>query len=142
MPKILMPSQIKDVLNRAALEKWSYPQIFEALQAAGVEYYETHVSTCQTTYYGGDESLKESSLSQSPLVVAPDFSVESIQNAIGRNQRKETTYLEFLQEIAAAGVFTYRVDMKLRSICYKGREGEKYIEKVPPFENLSIKVFL
>ena len=128
-----MPSQIKDVLNRAVIEKWSYPQIFDALHAAGVEYYETHVSASQTTYYGGDESWKEASLSQSPLVVAPHFIVERIQNAIGRNQKKETTYLEFLQEIAAAGVFTYRVDMKLRSICYKGREGEKYIEKIPVF---------
>ncbi len=142
MPKILRISQIKDILNRAAIEKWPYPQIFEALAVAGVEYYETHVAHSQTTYYGGDESWKEASLSQSDLVVAPDFNVENIQKAIGRNQRKETTYFEFLQEIAAAGVFVYRVDMKLRSICYKGREGEKYIERVPLLENLSIKVFL
>ena len=44
------------------------------------------------------------------------------------------TYMEFLEQLAEAGVQSYRVDMSERTITYMGASGEKYVEKVPDFD--------
>ena len=126
---------IKEITEKSKTEKWPYPQIFNALKAAGVEYYETSVSTHEIVYHGSGESWTEPAPEGfGALQVSPEFDGAGVREAILRNQRKETSYTEFLEGIAAAGCTHYRVDMNTREIAYMGDSGEAYIEKVPDFK--------
>lgn len=124
---------IQEVYKRAAEEKWSYPELFNALRDAGVERYEVNVLTYQITYVGGGTSLPHPTPAGfKTLAVGPSFDLAGIKKAIERSQKKEITYPEFLAEIAAAGVPYYRVDMKPRTVTYHGsNRKDKLVEKVP-----------
>lgn len=126
--------RIEEIAEKSKVEKWPYPKIFNALKAAGVEYYETSVSTHEIVYHGSGESWTEPAPDGfGTLQVSPEFDVAGVREAILRNQRKETDYTGFLQGIAAAGCTHYRVNMNTREIAYKGH-GEQYVEKVPDFK--------
>ncbi|MCA9810120.1 MAG: DUF1398 family protein [Candidatus Dadabacteria bacterium] len=126
--------RIEEIAEKSKVEKWPYPKIFNALKAAGVEYYETSVSTHEIVYHGSGESWTEPAPKGfGTLQVSPEFDGAGVKEAILRNQRKETDYTGFLQGIAAAGCTHYRVDMNAREIAYMGH-GEQYVEKVPDFK--------
>ncbi len=126
------PTQYKEILAQAAAEKWSYPKVFDALKAAGVQSYDVRVAQHEIIYHSADGNFREGPPSDfKPSPAADQFNQEGVIAAIRRTQRKETTYPQFLQEIAAAGTHTYRVDMAERSVSYHGAHGEKYVEKVP-----------
>lgn len=125
--------RIEEIAEKSKVEKWPYPKIFNALKAAGVEYYETSVLTHEIVYHGSGESWTEPAPDGfGTLQVSPEFDGAGVKEAILRNQRKETDYTGFLQGIAAAGCTHYRVDMNTREIAYMGH-GEQYVEKVPDF---------
>ena len=129
---MFQPAQIKKILAEAAAQKWPYPKVFDALKAAGVEYYETVVPRHEITYHGAGGQLKEGAPDGfQPVQAADQFNQPGVRAAILRTQRRETDYPQFLREIAAAGVHTYRVDMKDRTVSYKGARGELYVETVP-----------
>lgn len=126
--------RIEEIAEKSKIEKWPYPKIFNALKAAGVEYYETSVSTHEIVYHGSGKSWTEPAPDGfGTLQVSPEFDGAGVKEAILRNQRKETDYTGFLQGIAAAGCTHYRVDMNTREIAYMGH-GEQYVEKVPDFK--------
>ena len=126
------PTQIEKILSESKTQKWPYPKIFDALKEAGVEFYEVDVSTYNITYYGSGKTWQEPA-PKGFVVISIDnnFDVKEIQAALERNRRKETTYVQFLQGIARAGVGAYRVDMAERTVTYKGLKGEAYPENIP-----------
>jgi len=125
--------KIEEIVEKSKAEKWPYPKMFNALKAAGVEYYETSVSTHEIVYHGSGEAWTEPAPEGfGTLQVSPAFNGAGVKDAILQNQRKETDYTGFLHGIAAAGCTHYRVDMNTREIAYMGH-GEAYIEKVPDF---------
>jgi|SRR5262245_26118506 len=125
--------KMEEIPVKAKRDQWPYPKIFEALKEAGVESYETKVSTHEITYYGGSDTWTEPvPPGFQPLAVSPTFDQDGVQAALRRTQKKETDYPQFLKEIAAAGVASYRVDMAARTVTYRGRGGESYAEEVPP----------
>lgn len=126
------PTQIEKIISESRIQKWPYPKTFDALKEAGVEFYEVDVSTCAITYHGGGRIWKEPEPKDfSVLSISKNFDVKETQAALERNRRKETTFVQFLQGIAKAGVGTYRVDMAERTVTYKGLTGEEYAENVP-----------
>lgn len=125
--------KVKDVHLTSAEQGWTYPQLFDALKNVGVERYETNVLTHEIKYVGGGTSFVEPGPAGfSPLTAADGFNLDALKAALGRIQRKETNYIQFLTEIAAAGVAFYRVDMRPRTVTYHGPNGNKLVEKVPP----------
>ena len=125
---------IKEILQKSDAESWPYPKIFDSLKAAGVEYYETSVSTHEIVYHGSGESWTQPPPEGFGTIEAsPAFDAEGIKEAILKTRRKEINYTEFLRGIAAAGCTHYRVDMNTREIAYMGHD-EQYVEKVPDFK--------
>lgn len=125
---------IEEIAEKSKAEKWPYPKIFDSLKAAGVEYYETSVSTHEIVYHGSGQSWTEPAPEGFvTLEVSSTFDGAGVRDAILKNQRKETDYTEFLQGIAAAGCTHYRVNMNTREIAYMGH-GQQYVEKVPDFK--------
>jgi uncharacterized protein YbcV (DUF1398 family) len=126
------PLKIKNVLHKASEEKWSYPQIFNALKGLGIERYETNVLTHEIKYVGGKTFFVEPPPEGFvPLTLGKQFNVESLKTALTRIQSGETTYSQFLSEIAAAGVPFYRVDMGPRTVTYHSTGRDKLVETVP-----------
>src|SRR5882672_6164270 len=96
---------IKEIYRKAAEEKWSYPQIFDALRDNGVERYETNVLTHEIKYVGGGTSFTEGTPAGFQLLkVGSKYDEEALKKALLRVQSREITYPQFLAEIAAAGV--------------------------------------
>lgn len=125
--------QIREIGNEGVEKGWSYPQIFDALKAIGVERYETNVLTHEIKYVGGGTSLLMPAPDGWERLSAPsDFNLAALKTALKRVQSKETDYPQFLREIAAAGVPFYRVDMKPRTVTYHGPGKNKLVESVPP----------
>lgn len=127
---MLSEKNLKDLLIRSAQEQWAYPKVFDALKDIGVEHYETNVILQQVTYSGNGKNYLEK-VSAEMITPSVDFTVAEIQAAIRRTQAKQTNYVQFLQEIAQAGVWNYRVDIDERTVSYMGKNGEKYVENVP-----------
>ncbi len=123
---------IQDIYRRAEDKKWPYNYLFNSLKALGVERYETNVLTHEIKYVGQGESRTDHTPEGFvPLIPGETFNLDALKLAIERVQKRETTYPEFLTEIAAAGVSFYRVDMKPRTVTYHGPDRQKYVEKVP-----------
>jgi uncharacterized protein YbcV (DUF1398 family) len=123
---------VEEIFTKGKQEQWPYPQIFDALKAAGVEFYETDVATHNIVYHGSGESFEEPPPPGfAPLKPNAHFNAGGVKSAIQRNQSRQTDYMVFLGEIARAGVVRYRVDMDARTVSYFGGSGEAYVEKVP-----------
>lgn len=130
---MLNKKRIEEILNISAREQWKYPLTFDALKAAGVEFYETEVPRHAIVYFGGGEQWSEAPPAmEKPYPVGPAFDRNAIQQALRRVQNRQTDFTQFLKEIAAAGVVKYRVDMLKRTVDYMGKEGESQVELVPP----------
>jgi len=125
--------QIKAVQERAVTEKWPYPYLFNSLKSIGIERYEVDVPTHEVKFVGEGASLSAPAPAGfNGLTVAPRLDPDGLKAAIARSQARETTYEEFLSEIAAAGVTFYRVDMRPRTITYHGIDRRhKHVEPVP-----------
>jgi uncharacterized protein YbcV (DUF1398 family) len=124
---------IHDIDKKALENGWTYPMMFEALKSAGIERYETNVLKHEIKYVGGGGSVTMPAPEGfTPLTAAARFDALAVALAIERIQKRETTYPEFLGELAAAGCAFYRVDMRPRTITYHGpTPQDKLVEKVP-----------
>jgi uncharacterized protein YbcV (DUF1398 family) len=124
---------VKEVYKKAAERNWTYPEIFNALRDIGIERYETNVLTHEITYVGGGSSYTQLAPNGfQTLELGPKFDEAALKKALSRVQNRETNYIQFLGEIAAAGVPFYRVDMKPRTVTYHGKNRiDKLVEKVP-----------
>ncbi|MEQ1665169.1 MAG: DUF1398 family protein [Bdellovibrionales bacterium] len=127
--------KVAEISRISKSEKWPYPKTFNALKDAGVESYKTQVSNHELTYSGGGNSwIEKTESDQAILSVACTFSGTEVKKVIQKHAAEKTSYISFLQGIAAAGVVCYIVDMAKRKISYQGANpGECHIENVPQF---------
>jgi uncharacterized protein YbcV (DUF1398 family) len=124
---------IHAVYAKARDEKWTYPQLFNALRDAGVERYEVDVPNHKITYFGAQTSIVHPAPEGfKELPLGTKFDVDALKAALKKTQAGQSTYEQFLTEISAAGVPFYRVDMKPRTVTYHGaNRADKLVEKVP-----------
>lgn len=125
--------KIKALQQKAVEKQWSYPYLFNSLKSIGIERYEVNVLTGETKYVGGKMNVMQPSPEGStPRALGPSFDAEAVKAAVRRSQAREITYPQFLDEIAAAGVPFYRVDMRPRTVTYHGADKtRKHVEAVP-----------
>jgi uncharacterized protein YbcV (DUF1398 family) len=122
------------IFKHAAIEKWSYPRVFDALKAAGVRYYITDAVRYEIEYFGDEVSALEEGPEGFRAEIGL-YNEAKVIEAIRRTQRKETDYPTFLKELAAAGISNYRVDMQDRTVTYFGYDPKhKYVEQVPTWK--------
>ena len=100
-----------------------------------MESYEVDVATHGIVYRAKGGLVVEGSATQTPTPhsqsVSQKFNVDKLRYSIRNNQAQKTTYPEFLEGIASAGVLTYRVDMSKNAVIYRGPQGEEHVEGVP-----------
>ena len=124
--------KIDEVLQKAIEKKWPFHYVFNSFKAMGVDRIETNVLTCENKYVGGGTSLVEPAPEDfTPLVAAKSFNAAAVEAACAKREAREVTFVEFLAELAAAGVSFFRVDMRPRTVTYHGpTPKDKYVERV------------
>jgi uncharacterized protein YbcV (DUF1398 family) len=134
---MLKVEEVERISSVSKLEKWPYPKTFQALLDAGVTSYRTSIATNDTVFSGGGQQFEEANAaSTSGLKIAEQFQAEAVKRGLEHHQQNRTPFTEFLQDMAAAGVQYYEVDMTSRIITYtSGRADESYAEAVPVFES-------
>jgi uncharacterized protein YbcV (DUF1398 family) len=127
---MLNKSIIKEVI--AQLEDSSFIEQFKKLRDhANVEYYEVDLKEAIKTYTGPHHDVFVDKLNLPSMNFSHTFDETRIKTVLNRRRDRKTTYIEFLQEIAEAGVTHYKVDMKKNHVIYYG-DSQEYTELIPP----------
>lgn len=126
--------RVAHIAKQGKAESWPYPKVFHALKEAGVISHEVSVEDFRSIYSDGSHEWPEPVPEEfQPLKIASQFSEEAVQEALKRRINHETTYVEFLGNIAAAGVVSYKVDMESQTVTYKDRDGkDSFVQNIPP----------
>jgi uncharacterized protein YbcV (DUF1398 family) len=114
---------LHEIIERRSTGKKSFAEFLEELAAIGIIQYDIDVSTGQATYKGGGSELKTE-----PQVTF------AISNQFNRKKALETIanitlpFLDFLKEIANAGIITYTVNITEKKAIYMGVNGDQIVE--------------
>lgn len=119
-----------------------FPYLAECLRAAGVTRNVWHLPACQSLFLTdrGPVLMPGMPLATAPVDV-PAFDREALITALRIDQAGESTFPDFLEASWRAGVVSYDVDFKARTVAYYGCNGEEYIEAYPPVEIISPEQF-
>lgn len=126
-----MLTETHEKLRQAYQTSRNYPELVSKFIAIGIESYTADVATGMILYrLPGGEYLfhpAEGKIRE----INPEFSEEYTVLAIRNNQAGKTTYPEFMNEIADAGVRMYEATLLGRKrVTYFG-SGGKYEELIP-----------
>ncbi len=128
------PNDIALILEQSHDQGWPFPKQFEALKKIGVTSYEVIPSTYDAVFYGtfGIWRPHQAPDDMPDTPVGAEFNQEAFLEVLNRRMEKEITYIQFLQQIAHAGVDRYVVDMAKRTVTYYGIDEEQfYVQDVP-----------
>lgn len=125
----------KQSIHEAAIQtqlgNMTFPQVVQAMLAAGVESYQVDCATAQKTHYLADGSTVTIPMILDPGPIAADFDGEALVAAIRGAQADTVRYPEFVKRATAAGVASYRAFLTGKRVIYVGRKGEQHIEEFP-----------
>jgi len=109
----------------------TFPQVVQALLAAGVESYQVDYATAQKTHYLADGSSITIPMILDPGPIAAEFDAEALVAAIRGAQADTVRYPEFVRRATIAGVTSYRAFLTGKRVIYVGRKGAQHIEEFP-----------
>ncbi len=109
-----------------------FPYLADTLRRAGVSRNIWTLPACQSIYVTDDGPV----VTVGPPLISemtdvPAFDCEALIKALRTDQAGNTTFLEFLLASWRAGVVSYDVDFKGRTVTYVGGKGEQYVESYP-----------
>lgn len=119
----LTESKFQEIIRRRSNGEISFPKFLEELSQRGINEYEIDVATGQATYKGVHSEFKTET--QVSLVISDKFNRRKVLEAIANIS---LPFLDFLKEIAKAGIVTYRVYISDKMVTYIGI-GEEEIEE-------------
>ncbi|MDQ0229173.1 DUF1398 family protein [Metabacillus malikii] len=117
--------EFQEIICRRSNGKISFQQFLEELSLIGINEYEIEVASGQATYKGVHSEFKTDS--QISLVISDTFNrnkaLESISNIA-------LPFLDFLKEIAASGIVSYRISIPEKKVTYFGIGNEQIEEQL------------
>lgn len=121
----------EEEISQAYGESSSYPELVQRLIATGVLNYTVDVSTGIILYRleNGQHLIQRGHVvNRAP---AEQFNPDLVIQAIRENQQKKTTYPQFMNAIASAGVRFYEATLEgKKRVTYIGAQDE-YQEEIP-----------
>jgi uncharacterized protein YbcV (DUF1398 family) len=114
---------VHEIIERRSTGKTSFVEFLEELHTIGINQYDIDVATGRATY-----KTEISELKTEPQV---NF---VISNQFNRNQALQTIanitlpFLDFLKEMANAGIASYNVNINEKKAVYMGINGEQIVE--------------
>ena len=118
-------SEFQEIISRRSSGVIDFSQFLDELSKRGINEYEIEVATGQATYKGVYSAFKTDS--QINLVVSGNFKRNKVLEAIANIS---LPFLAFLQEIAEAGIISYRVIIPEKKVIYFGVRGEEIEEEL------------
>jgi len=118
-------SEFHEIIHRRSNGEISFPQFLEELSQRGINEYEIEVATGQATYKGIHSEFKTHS--QVSLSISDQFNRNKVLEAIANIS---LPFLHFLNEIAEAGIVTYRVSIPEKKVTYVGIGAEEIEEQL------------
>jgi uncharacterized protein YbcV (DUF1398 family) len=123
--------ELRDQVLALYTKAKSYPELAKGFLELGMLSYTVEVSSgiCLYRFSEGKQVIHRSGAALRKVSV--DFSGQATINAIRNNQQGRSTYPQFMDEIASAGVLFYEATLTgERRVTYIGRYGD-YTEKIP-----------
>ncbi|MEH6991656.1 DUF1398 family protein [Neobacillus drentensis] len=114
---------LHEIIERRSTGKTSFAEFLEELAAIGIIQYDIDVATGQATYKGGGSELKTEP--QVNFVISNQF---NRNKALGTIANITLPFLDFLKEIANAGIITYTVNITEKKAIYMGVNGDQIVE--------------
>ena len=123
---------ISEKIKAAYAAAKNYPDLAARLLSAGVLSYTVDTSSSLIIYRLDEGQIHLGGHASTPLAITPYFDEALTVNAIRDNQQGKTTYPQFMQGIAEAGVRFYEASLKTEKpkVTYIGIGGY-YEEEIP-----------
>lgn len=118
-------SEFQEIIRRRSNGVIDFSQFLDELSQRGINEYEIEVETGQATYKGVYSEFKTDS--QVNLRISDNFNRNKVLEAISNIS---LPFLDFLKEIADAGIVTYRVIIPEKKAIYLGHSGEEIEEQL------------
>jgi len=118
-------NEFQEIIQRRSNGIIDFALFLDELSQRGINEYEIEVATGQATYKGVYKEFKTDS--QVNLVVSDNFNRKKVLAAIANIS---LPFLAFLQEIAEAGIVSYRVLIQEKKVLYLGARGEEIEEQL------------
>jgi uncharacterized protein YbcV (DUF1398 family) len=119
----LTEGEFQEIIRRRSNAVITFSEFLNELSQRGIIEYEIEVATGQATYKAIYSDFKTDS--QVSLVVADKFNRNKVLEAIANIS---LPFLDFLKEIAEAGIVHYRVNIGEKKVIYIGI-GEEEVEE-------------
>ncbi|MFB3168654.1 DUF1398 family protein [Neobacillus sp. 179-C4.2 HS] len=119
----LTEKEVHKIIERRSTGKTSFGEFLEELSQIGVIQYDINVATGEATYKGQHSEVKTDP--QVQFVISTDFNRIQALKAIASIA---LPFLDFLRELAAAGVSTYNVNIIEKTATYVGIKGDQIVE--------------
>jgi uncharacterized protein YbcV (DUF1398 family) len=111
------------VIERRSTGKTSFSEFLEELSEIGIIQYDIEVATGEATYKGLQSKLKTGP--QVNFAISNQFDRDSAVQSI---KNITLPFLDFLRELANAGIKTYQVNISEKKAIYLGANGEEIVE--------------
>lgn len=119
----LTEEELHKIIERRSTGKTSFAEFLEELSQVGVIQYDIDVATGQATYKGEHPEIKTEP--QVNFVISKEFNRNQALQAIANIT---LPFLDFLKEIANAGITTYNVNIIEKKATYVGLNGGQIVE--------------
>lgn len=118
-----MEKELHEIIERRSTGKRSFAEFLGELSEIGIIQYDIDVATGQATYKGERTEIKTEP--QVDFVISNDFNRNQAMQIIANIT---LPFLDFLREIANAGIKAYNVNINEKKAIYVGMNGEQIIE--------------
>ncbi|WP_223594696.1 DUF1398 family protein [Neobacillus bataviensis] len=115
--------EVHEVIERRSTGKTSFAEFLEELSQIGIVEYDIDVATGQATYKGENSELQTEP--QVNFVISKHFDRNQAVQIIANIT---LPFLDFLREIANAGIKSYNVNITEKKAIYMGMNGEQLVE--------------
>jgi uncharacterized protein YbcV (DUF1398 family) len=119
----LTTQELHEIIERRSTGRTSFAEFLEELSRIEVFQYDIDVATGQATYKGEHSELKTEP--QVNFVISDDFNRNQALQVIANIT---LPFLDFLREMANAGVATYNVNITEKNAIYVAKNGEQIVE--------------
>jgi uncharacterized protein YbcV (DUF1398 family) len=121
----------QEVIKGAFDNTLSFPEVVGRLLKAGVASYHVDMIRAENRYYFESDETFVSTVPFQHAKAAESFSAEKVAGAVKAIQQGKINYMEFVDQIMAAGTVYYIAYLTGKQVIYFGRKGEFHIEKFP-----------
>jgi len=109
-----------------------FPSYIQELIALGLIEYTHFVSDGHTVYSGKNKYTIQSDAKYPALTISNEAIISKLKQDLKEHQQGQTTYLQFCELAAAAGVEKWAVDMTAMTCTYYDKAGTNmFTEKIP-----------